>query len=110
MVFGISTVIRKTKSYNVLVSSVRRIAEKPNGFLFNEKPRRPGELRKKEDWENIWVFGLGLSLLLGVVGYHYKPDTTLRNWAKNKALERIETRDKLRKDQELDMSTSTEST
>lgn len=40
------------------------------------QPRRPGEPRKKEDWENIWVFGLGLSILLGVVGYHYKPDTT----------------------------------
>ena len=29
----------------------------------------------KEDWEDIWVYGMGGSLLLGAIIAIYKPDT-----------------------------------
>lgn len=29
----------------------------------------------KEDWENIWIYGMGGSLLLGTIIAIYKPDT-----------------------------------
>ena len=36
---------------------------------------KPGEKYENEGWENIWFYGFGGSLLLGVIGYCYKPDT-----------------------------------
>ena len=44
----------------------------PGGWLWGVKP---GEKYENEGWENIWIYGFFGSLLLGVVGYCYKPDT-----------------------------------
>ena len=45
----------------------------PSGWLWGIPP---GENYKKEGWENVWVYGYWGSLLLGVVLYAYKPDTS----------------------------------
>lgn len=44
----------------------------PGGWLFGVKP---GEKYEKEGWENIFYYGFCGSVLFGVVGYCYKPDT-----------------------------------
>ena len=44
----------------------------PTGWLFGVKP---GEKYENEGWEHIWYYGFCGSLLFGVVGYCYKPDT-----------------------------------
>lgn len=44
----------------------------PGGWLFGVKP---GEKYEKEGWENVWFYGFYGSILFGVVGYCYKPDT-----------------------------------
>lgn len=44
----------------------------PSGWLWGVKP---GEKYENEGWENIWFYGFFGSLLFGVVGYCYKPDT-----------------------------------
>lgn len=44
----------------------------PTGWLFGVKP---GEKYENEGWENVWYYGFLGSLLFGVVGYCYKPDT-----------------------------------
>lgn len=45
----------------------------PQGWLFGIPP---GQKYEKEGWENMWVYGFWGSLLFGVVGYAYKPDTS----------------------------------
>ncbi len=45
----------------------------PSGWLFGVPP---GQKYEKEGWEDIWVYGYWGSLLLGVVAYAYKPDTS----------------------------------
>ncbi|RKF80203.1 hypothetical protein GcC1_039033 [Golovinomyces cichoracearum] len=59
----------------------------PSGWLFGVKP---GERRKKEDWEDIWVYGFFGSLAFGVVGYAFKPDTSIQTWALEEARRRLE--------------------
>lgn len=46
--------------------------EPPTGWLFGVKP---GEKYENEGWENVWYYGFMGSLLFGVIGYCYKPDT-----------------------------------
>lgn len=46
--------------------------EPTGGWLFGVKP---GEKYESEGWENVWYYGFFGSLLFGVVGYCYKPDT-----------------------------------
>jgi hypothetical protein len=64
----------------------------PTGYIFGEKvrdplqssfasidsgfqPPAPGQKRVKEDWENIWYFGMFGSIGLATVLLYYKPDT-----------------------------------
>jgi len=64
----------------------------PTGYLFGEKvrtllssafasidddsqPPAPGQKRVKEDWENIWYFGMFGSIGLATVLLYYRPDT-----------------------------------
>jgi hypothetical protein len=44
----------------------------PTGYLFGVKP---GEKYESEGWENVFMYGFFGSILFGVVGYCYKPDT-----------------------------------
>lgn len=44
----------------------------PSGWLWGVKP---GEKYENEGWENLWYYGFCGTLLFGVVGYCYKPDT-----------------------------------
>lgn len=39
------------------------------------QPLLPGEKRKKEAWENIYVFGMVGNLILAFVLLYYKPNT-----------------------------------
>ncbi|KAH6678622.1 ESSS subunit of NADH:ubiquinone oxidoreductase [Halenospora varia] len=61
--------------------------EPPSGWLFGVKP---GEKAEKEGWENLWVYGFFGSLGLGVVGYAFKPDTSIQTWALEEARRRLE--------------------
>ncbi|CAB4384874.1 unnamed protein product [Rhizophagus irregularis] len=64
----------------------------PGGYLFGERPLPPGQKRVKEDWENIWIYGMGGSLLLGTIIAIYKPDTSIQSWATREAKKRLEER------------------
>ncbi|MCJ1252562.1 hypothetical protein MMC24_000368 [Lignoscripta atroalba] len=59
----------------------------PSGWLFGVPP---GEKYKKEGWENIWVYGFFGSLLMAVVAYAYKPDSSIQTWALEEARRRLE--------------------
>ncbi|KAH9022970.1 ESSS subunit of NADH:ubiquinone oxidoreductase [Lactarius pseudohatsudake] len=64
----------------------------PTGYLFSEKPPAPGQKRVKEDWENIWYFGMFGSLGLAGVLLYYKPDTSIQGWALKEAKARMDAR------------------
>ncbi|RUP44488.1 ESSS subunit of NADH:ubiquinone oxidoreductase-domain-containing protein [Jimgerdemannia flammicorona] len=57
----------------------------PGGYLFNEKPPAPGQKRVKEDWEDIYYWGMGGGFVLAGVMLYYKPDTSLVTWATREA-------------------------
>ena len=40
-----------------------------------EQIRQPGVKRQREDWELIWIFGMGGAILFGSVIIYFKPDT-----------------------------------
>merc|ERR1712230_249449 len=40
--------------------------------------------------ENIWYYGFFGSLVFGLVGYCYKPDTSIQTWALEEARRRLE--------------------
>jgi len=61
--------------------------EPPSGWLFGVKP---GEKYEKEGWENIWYWGFFGSLGLAVVGWAFKPDTSIQTWALEEARRRLE--------------------
>ncbi|KDQ11620.1 hypothetical protein BOTBODRAFT_135697 [Botryobasidium botryosum FD-172 SS1] len=64
----------------------------PSGYLFGEKPPAPGHRRVKEDWENIWMYGMFGTMGLAGVLLYYKPDTSIQTWAMNEAKARMEAR------------------
>jgi hypothetical protein len=45
----------------------------PSGWLWGIKP---GEKPEKEGWEGVFVYGFFGCLILGAVGYAFKPDTS----------------------------------
>lgn len=47
--------------------------DSPSGWLWGVKP---GEKAEEEGWEKLMYWGFGGSMLLGVVGYAFKPDTS----------------------------------
>ncbi|KAK5168358.1 uncharacterized protein LTR77_006928 [Saxophila tyrrhenica] len=61
--------------------------DSPSGWLFGVKP---GEKYENEGWENVWYYGFFGSILFGVVGYCYKPDTSIQTWALEEARRRLE--------------------
>eukprot|EP00794_Sanderia_malayensis_P006015 gene6015-6713_t len=88
---------RTTASTNILPailikrndSIFTKYREPPNGFLFNEKPRKPGEKREWEDWEAIWYLGWGVAFAITVVGLYYKPEPKYLKEAKAEAIRRM---------------------
>ncbi|KIK06927.1 hypothetical protein K443DRAFT_673818 [Laccaria amethystina LaAM-08-1] len=64
----------------------------PSGWLFGEKAPPPGQKRVKEDWENVWYFGMFGSMLFATVLIYYKPDSSIQTWALKEAKERMEVR------------------
>jgi len=59
----------------------------PTGWLFGVKP---GEKYQNEGWENVWFYGFYGAIAFGVVGYCYKPDTSIQTWALEEARRRLE--------------------
>ena len=40
-----------------------------------EQIRQPGAKRQREDWELLWIYGMGGAILFGSVIMYFKPDT-----------------------------------
>ncbi|KAF2129511.1 hypothetical protein P153DRAFT_385716 [Dothidotthia symphoricarpi CBS 119687] len=59
----------------------------PSGWLFGVKP---GEKYEKEGWEGLTYWGLCGTMVLGVVAYAFKPDTSIQTWALEEARRRLE--------------------
>ncbi|KAL8907257.1 MAG: hypothetical protein Q9207_001498 [Kuettlingeria erythrocarpa] len=59
----------------------------PSGWLWGIPP---GEKREKEGWEGVWIYGFFGGLMMGVVAYAYKPDTSIQTWALEEARRRLE--------------------
>ncbi|OZJ06096.1 hypothetical protein BZG36_01015 [Bifiguratus adelaidae] len=57
----------------------------PGGYLFNEKPVAHGLRRKKEDWESLWLWGMGGGFVFIGLQLYYKPDTSVTTWATKEA-------------------------
>ena len=45
------------------------------GFDLCEQIRPPGVKRQREDWELLWIYGMGGAILFGSVIMYFKPDT-----------------------------------
>ncbi|TKY90180.1 hypothetical protein EX895_000178 [Sporisorium graminicola] len=61
----------------------------PTGLLFGEKVPK-GQKRQKEDWENMYYFGLFGGMVFAGVVLLYKPDTSIQTWAMSEAKKRLE--------------------
>ncbi|XP_066030330.1 uncharacterized protein [Pocillopora verrucosa] len=64
-----------SKTFTRNQSIFTKYRELPNSFLFNEKPLKPGERRKWEDWEEPWYRWWALILVSIPVLFYYKPET-----------------------------------
>jgi len=79
----------------------------PSGYLFGEKPLPPGQKRVKEDWENIWYWGMFGSMGFAAVMLYYKPDTSIQTWALEEAKSRMEARGEKYKYEPSSLSSTT---
>eukprot|EP00965_Chrysotila_dentata_P203403 6181691-Pleurochrysis_carterae.AAC.1 len=68
---------------------LEKLAEEHNGFMFGEVPPPPGESRKIETWEYIYIPGMTLAFVLYGVAYWYRPPSPADR-ARLEALKRIE--------------------
>ncbi|KAF2838827.1 hypothetical protein M501DRAFT_975682 [Patellaria atrata CBS 101060] len=59
----------------------------PTGWLWGVPP---GTKPEKEGWEGVWFWGFWGSLVIGAVGWAYKPDTSIQHWALEEARRRLE--------------------
>ncbi|KAI9713797.1 MAG: hypothetical protein M1820_000527 [Bogoriella megaspora] len=59
----------------------------PGGWLWGVPP---GQKYQKEGWEDVWIWGFFGSMAVLVVGYVYKPDTSIQTWALEEARRRLE--------------------
>jgi len=64
----------------------------PSGLLFGEPIRQPGVKRQREDWELIWIYGMGGAIIFGSVIMYFKPDTSITSAALVEAKKRLEAR------------------
>ncbi|KAJ1962166.1 hypothetical protein H4R34_004131 [Dimargaris verticillata] len=70
-------------------SGVAQEYNRPSGWLFAEKPLKPGQKRRWEWWEPYLIFGYGGSYAVFFFFYQYKPDTTVQSWALYQAQKRM---------------------
>ncbi|PWZ02883.1 hypothetical protein BCV70DRAFT_214386 [Testicularia cyperi] len=66
----------------------------PTGYIFGEKIPK-GQKRQKENWENMWYFGLFGGMAFAGLVLMYKPDTTIQTWAMAEAKKRLESSDQV---------------
>jgi len=59
----------------------------PSGWLWGIPP---GQKYEKEGWEGIMYWGFGGACVFAVVGYAFKPDTSIQTWALEEARRRLE--------------------
>ncbi|KAL2119724.1 hypothetical protein VTJ04DRAFT_6685 [Mycothermus thermophilus] len=59
----------------------------PTGWLWGV---RPGEKYEKEGWENLFIYGFWGSLIVFMIAYAFKPDTSIQTWALEEARRRLE--------------------
>ncbi|PSK55325.1 hypothetical protein B9Z65_2714 [Elsinoe australis] len=59
----------------------------PGGWLWGQDPSKQ---HHKEDWENVFTYGFFGAMAFLVVGYCYKPDTSIQTWALEEARRRLE--------------------
>jgi len=64
----------------------------PSGLVFGEPIRQPGVRRQREDWELIWIYGMGGAIFFGSVIMYFKPDTSITSSALVEAKKRLEAR------------------
>ncbi|OAV94377.1 hypothetical protein PTTG_03369 [Puccinia triticina 1-1 BBBD Race 1] len=62
----------------------------PSGWLFGEKPLKPGQKRVREDWELIWYIGFWGTTFVGIIMQIYKPDRSITTWARQEAEAKME--------------------
>ncbi|PLW05112.1 hypothetical protein PCANC_03043 [Puccinia coronata f. sp. avenae] len=62
----------------------------PSGWLFGEKPLKPGQKRVREDWELIWYIGFWGTTVVGIIMQVYKPDRSIQTWARHEAEQKME--------------------
>ncbi|KAA1089266.1 hypothetical protein PGT21_012087 [Puccinia graminis f. sp. tritici] len=62
----------------------------PSGWLFGEKPLKPGQKRVREDWELIWYIGFWGTTFVGIIMQIYKPDRSITTWARHEAEQKME--------------------
>ncbi|KAK8196682.1 hypothetical protein M8818_006849 [Zalaria obscura] len=79
--------ISSTRSLRSAEGSHEEHYDPPGGWLFGVKP---GEKYQNEGWENVWFYGFYGVLAFGVIGYCYKPDTSIQTWALEEARRRLE--------------------
>ncbi|RPA76877.1 hypothetical protein BJ508DRAFT_201186, partial [Ascobolus immersus RN42] len=63
------------------------VYDPPSGWLWAIPP---GTKTKPEGWEWIWYTGMFGGCALAIVGYYYKPDTSIQTWALEEARRRLE--------------------
>ncbi|KAF2221098.1 ESSS subunit of NADH:ubiquinone oxidoreductase [Elsinoe ampelina] len=59
----------------------------PGGWLWGQDPSKQ---HAKEEWEGMWTYGFFGAMAFLVVGYCYKPDTSIQTWALEEARRRLE--------------------
>uniref|UniRef100_A0A7S3XDV1 Complex I-ESSS n=1 Tax=Picocystis salinarum TaxID=88271 RepID=A0A7S3XDV1_9CHLO len=60
------------------------------GKLFGETPPPPGQSRKWESWELPYYTGMLLAVGILYFGLQARPNTNIRDWARQEALKRSE--------------------
>lgn len=56
----------------------------------NPQPPAPGTKRVKDSWEDLWYYGFYGSIIAAGVLYYFKPDHSVRDWARPEAEKRLD--------------------
>jgi hypothetical protein len=70
-------------------AELEALAEKHNGFLFGELPLEEGQSRQWEDWEYSWTPLMCSAAALYFVAYYFRPYHSMDEWARARAIERM---------------------